>query len=81
MNLLKFWPWLEGRTKRPPVKPFTLVHIFGESFPTQKELWKLLVAEVLSPRSHLFKVPAEFLCFANGHSDLPAVLSAIQERL
>jgi hypothetical protein len=81
VNLLKFWPWLEGMAGQLPVKPFTLMHIWGISFPTQKELWKLMVSEFLGPRSHLFKVPAEFLPYPNAEDDLQAVLSAVQRRL
>lgn len=74
-NLLKFWPWLEGKTDRKPERPFTLLHIWGTSYPTLKVLWRLLKKELLENREFLVKT--EFLAFENGRGDEAEVLRSI----
>jgi hypothetical protein len=54
-NLVKYWPFLAGITAEKPEKEFSLLHVYGPSYRSNKELWRYLHS--LTPR---LAVPAEF---------------------
>lgn len=76
VNLLKYWPWLKGEAGNPPTKPVVMFHIWAESWPTHKVLWRRLKRELLDPAP--FVVFAEFIPFPNGRADDKAVLSSLR---
>lgn len=79
-NLIKYWPYLVGITPKKPAKKFILLHVYGPSFPSNKELWRYILS--LAPR---FAVPTEFHMVEvknwNSTDEKNKVLAKIQEVL
>lgn len=71
-NFIKYWPYLSGQTAKRPDKAFSLIQIYGPSYPAHKALWWFFRGRMPS-----LVVPADFYLFENGDLQRDEILDRI----
>ena len=71
-NLLKYWPYLLGKTQRKPKKPFIFVHLYNTKYPTHSALWHFFV-----DNRPTFIVQVDFLLLDNAVRRSTKVIATI----